>query len=174
MVQRALRILTIPALQRAYGVTNPYQLVERVASANLGQSVNVVRYKTMAESVKEIMEIIARYAPVWSRTGGTPLFNDDVAPPAVGRADILNEDRDKLITQVQYWLAVTGTGDQQVEKLSQPSPSIGAPSIPQLYGSGNGHASVDANAIDKIRQMVSGGSTPSLEQLQQLLPAMRT
>jgi hypothetical protein len=127
------------------------------------------------------MDIIARYAPVWSRTGGTALFSDDIAPvpppvtgiatPAPGRADISNADRDALITQVQYWLAVTGTGDQQVEKLSQPSPSLTAPSIPQLYG--NGSSPVDAGAIDKIRQLVSGGSAPSLEQLQQLLPAMR-
>jgi hypothetical protein len=183
MVQRALRILTIPSLQRAYGVTNPYQLIERVASSNLGQSVNVVKYKTMAESVKGIMDVIARYAPVWSRTGGTPLFSDDIAaaPPAglvaaaviPLRADIADRDRDALITQVQYWLAVTGTGDQQIEKLSQPSPSLSAPSIPQLYGGGNGSAAVDASAIDKIRQLVSGGSAPSLEQLQSLLPAMR-
>jgi hypothetical protein len=183
MVQRALRILTIPSLQRAYGVTNPYQLIERVAASNLGQSVNVVKYKTMAESVKGIMDVIARYAPVWSRTGGTPLFSDDIAPapPVVlvgaavipARADIADRDRDALITQVQYWLAVTGTGDQQIEKLSQPSPSLTAPSIPQLYGGGNGSAAVDASAIDKIRQLVSGGSAPSLEQLQSLLPAMR-
>ncbi len=177
MVQRALRILTITSLQRAYGVTNPYQLIERVASANLGQSVNVVKYKTMAESVKAIMDIIAKYAPVWSRTGGTPLFNDDL--PAAGGiglvvgppGDINNQDRDDLINRVQYWLAVTGTGDQQVEKMSQPSPSLATPSIPQLYG-GNGHAQMDASAIDKIRQMVSGGSAPSLDQLKQLLPAM--
>jgi hypothetical protein len=90
---------------------------------------------------------------------------------SAARADISNTDRDALITLTQYWLAVTGTGDQQVEKLSQPVPSIASPSIPQLYG-GNG-SSVDANAIDKIRQLVSGGSTPSLEQLQQLLPSMR-
>jgi hypothetical protein len=181
MVQRALRILTIPSLQRAYGVTNPYQLIERVASTNLGQSVNVVKYKTMAESVKGIMDLIARYAPVWSRTGGTALFNDApqalplgnvLAQPVIAHPDISDVDRDALITLSQYWLAVTGTGDQQVEKLSQPAPSIASPSIPQLYG-GNGQGHMDASAIDKIRQLVSSGSAPSLEQLQQLLPAMK-
>ena len=163
-------------------MSNPYQLIERVASSNFGQSVNVVKYKTMAESVKAIMDVIAKYARVWSSTRGTPLFNDDIVgqqvvlaagnvAPAIG--DINNQDRDDLIIRIQYWLAVTGTGDQQVEKLSQPAPSISSPSIPQLYGGGGGGSPVDAGAIDKIRQMVSSGSAPSLEQLQQLLPAMR-
>lgn len=172
MVQRALKILSLSSLQRAYGVTNVYLIVERVAAANLGQQVNIVKYKTMAESVKAIFDIIAKYAPVWSRTGGTPLFTDDVVQiNAAGRqvGDIADADRDELINRVQYWLAVTGTGDQQVEKLSQPVETKATPSIPLLGGGGS---PADANAIDKLRQMVSSGSAPSMDQIKSLLPTM--
>ena len=175
MVQRTLKILSIQSLQRAYGVTNVYLLVERVASANLGQQVNVVKYKTMAESVKAIFDIIAKYAPVWSRTGGTPLFTEDTAGSTfntgvAARGDVADADRDELINRVQYWLAVTGTGDQQVEKLSQPVETKPSPSIP-LLGGGSGSAA-DANAIDKLRQMVTSGSAPSIDQIKSLLPTM--
>jgi hypothetical protein len=171
MVQRALRILQIPALQRAYGVTNPYQLMERVAGSN-GYAINVVKYKTMAESVKSIMHIVAKYAKVWSSTAGRPLFNDAPAMIQLGvgqgvlpPVDINDADRDTLLNNVQYWLAVTGTGDQQIEQNSRPVESKPTSSIPMLGAGGGG-----GDAMDKLKQIVQGGQAPSLEQLQQLIP----
>ena len=165
MVQTALKILSIQSLQRAYGVTNAYQMMERIAASNLGQTISVVKYKTLAESVKALLDIIAKYSTVWSRTAGTPLFSEG------GRAgDIRDADRDTLFNQVQYYLAVTGTNDDTVEKLAQPVEAKAAPSIPMLSG---GTGSADAGAIDKIRQMVSSGQPISPADLNNLLPAMR-
>ena len=165
-VQSAIRILSLPAILRAYGVQSPYQVIERVAQNDFNQQVNVVKYKTMAEAAKEIHDIIARNAALWSSTLGIPLFTE-VVNGATVRGQLPEADQSRLFTHAQFWLAVNGVADQQVEKLSQPVESKAGPSLPLLHAAGGG-AGLDA--IAKLQQMVSSGSTPSLDQLKTLLP----
>jgi|GEM_PF-3152615 len=161
-VQQAIRILTLPQVLRTYGVTSPYQVLERVAGNDWNQQLNIVKYKTMAEVVKAVHDIVAANSTVWSSTRGTPLFTEPGAPPGD-----LARVQDQLFSHAQYWLAVNGVQDQQVEKLSQPVESKAGPSLPLLTGAG-GQAGLDA--INKLQQMVSTGGTPSLDQLKALLP----
>jgi hypothetical protein len=176
-IATALDILNQPSVQKAYGVTNPYQLIERVASAEFGVTPNIVRLRTMADAGNKILNIVANYHNVWTRSNGLPLFQERVPGsevPAPG--DILLKDRDELMNQTQFWLAVNGIKDDQVDKLSQPEQARYEPSIPTFAGmlpGGNGAAGngkVGADTVERLKQMVLQGQAPSLDQLKQLLP----
>jgi hypothetical protein len=173
-IATALDILKQPSIQKAYGVNNPYQLIERVCATEFNFTPNVVKHRTMADSGKKIMDIVAKYAKAWSNTGSGTLFEEPVFDPnnqLVQRFDIPKEDRDQLILQTQYWLAVNGIKDDQVDKLSEPEVSVYAPSIPSIGHVGaNGKANGGGNdGMERIKQMVSQGQVPSLDQLQQII-----
>ena len=132
----------------------------------------------MAEAGKAIIDIVAKHADKWSRTGAAPLFSEQApgynssfsVPP-----DIPDEDRDTLLRQTQYWLAVNGIKGEQVGKYSEPEIAAYAPSLPSFGGFGGGGATKgngqSSDGMEKIKQMVTQGQVPSLDQLQQLFSA---
>jgi hypothetical protein len=98
-----------------------------------------------------------------------------VAPPAgqAGQATIPLARARELMAQSEYWLAVNGIKDEQVDTYAQPSESAIAPSIPSFGGGNgysNGHANGNGDIADQLRQMVASGQAPTLDQLQRLLP----
>lgn len=175
-IDLALDILKQPSVQKAYGVTNIYGVIERVAASEFNMTPNIVKNRTMAEAGKSIIDIVAKHADKWSRTGAAPLFSEQPVGPGnyYGAApDIPDEDRDTLLRQTQYWLAVNGIKGEQVGKYSEPEIAAYAPSIPSFGGfggstKGNGQSS---DGMEKIKQMVTQGQVPSLDQLQQLFSA---
>jgi hypothetical protein len=171
-VESALNILKQPAVQKAYGVTNLYQVIERVASSEFNSTPNIVKHRTMAEAGKQVIDIVAKYAHVWNKSDGTPLFNESTTGEGI-RSDISDEDKSILLVQTQYWLAVNGVKDAQVDQYAEPEMSKYAPSIPSFgsFGSGSAPAastpaSGNHDQMDKIKQMVTSGQMPSLDQLQ--------
>jgi hypothetical protein len=165
-IASVIDILKQPSIQRAHGVDNPWRVIERVSAREFGQVPNIVRYRTMADAGKKILDIVARYAAVWTSTSGRPLFPEFNGYGDPGPSDISADDQRELMRQTEYWIAVNGIKDDQVDQYSQPVESTVAPSIP-AYGGGNG---VDSS-VDQLRQMVAAGQTPTLDQLKQLLPA---
>ena len=164
-ITKALDILKMPQVQKAYGVSNPWQVIERVAATEFGAAPNIVKFRTMAESGKAILDLVAKHAKAWSATTGRPLFTEDVLRVD---GDIPVQDQEDLMRHTQYWLAVNGIGDDQVGKMSQPSDTAYAPSIP-AYG-GVGGTGTGGDAMEKIKQMVQTGSAPSIDQLKQMFP----
>jgi hypothetical protein len=168
-IESALNILKQPSVQKAYGVTNLYQVIERVASTEFNSTPNIVKHRTMAESGKQIIDIVAKYAHVWNKSDGTPLFTE-IFNGKVSNSDISDNDRTILLVQTQYWLAVNGIKDAQVDQYSEPEMSKYAPSLPSFgsSGSSSGTSSNTSNPdqMDKIKQMVGQGQMPSLDQLQ--------
>jgi hypothetical protein len=79
-------------------------------------------------------------------------------------ADIPLEDQNALFNETQYWLAVNGIADAEVDRRSQPVVAAYAPSIPTAGGGLDG-----AGNIDQLRQMISQGQMPSMDQLQQMI-----
>ncbi len=171
--ERALRILSVPEIMSAYGVHSPFQVVERVCATDLGGKVpNVARLKTMAEAGKAILDIVARHTVAWQGSTGRPLFDDPVSSGGgsseddrVRQPDIPRFERDELTRNVDHWLAVNGIKDEQRSRLGEPEVSSPVASIPTVGGDSSGSA-----AFDQLRQMVSAGQTPSLDQLKALLP----
>jgi hypothetical protein len=165
----ALDILKQPSIQKAYGVNGPYQLVETVASQHFGHTPNVVKFRTMAESGKKLLDLVAKYARAWTSTSGKPLFEEDPTPgnSYPPPADIPRADRDAFFLHTQFWLAVNGIKDDQVDKLSEPEAAFYAPSTPIVGRPTNGHGGNEG--IERIKQMVSQGQVPTLDQLQQII-----
>jgi hypothetical protein len=164
-ITRALDILKMSPIQSAYGVKSSLQVIERVSVNEFGAAPNIVKYRTMAESGKAILDLLAKHAKAWSASSGRPLFTDEVTRI---QGDIPSQDQEDLMRNTQYWLAVNGIGDDQVGKMSQPSDTTYAPSIP-AYG-GGGAAGTGGDAMEKIKQMVQSGSAPSIDQLKQMFP----
>lgn len=166
-IERALRILSVPEILSAYGVQSPFQVIERVSAADLGGTVpNVVQRRTMAEAGKIVLDTIAAYTAIWPGSS-QPLFGDTV-DPTINRptnADIPAAVQDKLGRAVEQWLAVNGIKDEQRARLGEPQVSAPVPSIPTAPGDG-----ASGPAFDQIKQMITAGQTPSLDQLKALMP----
>ncbi|MBK7616747.1 MAG: hypothetical protein IPJ08_20715 [Burkholderiales bacterium] len=174
----AMEILKKPQVQAVFGVTSPYQVIERVSRTEFGSVPNLLMAINVGEAEKGIHDLLAKYLPAFLEgNSGQPLFDIQGAGFGVGFAaggiqgSIPTVDERQLKTYAQAWLAARSYGDAQVEKFSQPQDSPYTGSMPTFGGAGGGAGSGDV--MDKLRQMVSSGSAPSLDQLQQLLPAMR-
>lgn len=171
---RAIEILKLPQVQKAFGVTNPWQVVERVSISELGVTPNIVKYRTMAEASKAIFDLLARKTRELSLANSAKPFlweefrTDPRYEGVNGAGDLSYEETASLLRAVQHWLAVNAVPGDQVQKLSQPSEAL-VPSLPSFGGNRN-----DSNeVVSRLRQMVASGNAPSLDQLQQLIPAMR-
>jgi hypothetical protein len=97
-IASAFAILKPPEIQKAYGASSPYQVIERVASLELGAAIDITRYRTRAETGKRIVDILASNSANWMREPRQPLFRSA-------------KDRNDLIQSVEQWLAVTGVPD---------------------------------------------------------------
>lgn len=179
----AFSILQNPIIQNILGVTTPYQVIERTYIANYGKAPDIVRLRTMAVSGKAVLDIVARNAPAWTNQTGLPLFPNPYLPlpagvgAAVGAAiqtAINLADTIALIQNTNLILATNGVQYSDIDKKSQPQLVPYSPSLPALSGL-SPTASTGANGsgamMDKIKQMVSAGQTPSIDQLKALLPA---
>jgi hypothetical protein len=82
-VQSAFDILNTPEIQSAYGVDGPYKVIERV-SPEIGGTPNIVKYRTLADSGKKILDLVAKYTSIWSGGTGNPLFSD------AGQTNVVN------------------------------------------------------------------------------------
>lgn len=173
----AMNILKQPSLQAVFGVTSPYQVIERVSRTEFGSVPNLLMAINVGDAEKGLHDLLAKYLTAFLEVNSAqPLFDFGVvtngspsARPSIPGSIPFTDER-QLKTHAQAWLASRSYGDAQVEKYSQPQDSPYTGSMP-TFGGGGGAASGDV--MDKLRQMVSSGSAPSLDQLQQLLPAMR-
>ena len=179
----AVGILKQPSILRAYGVTNALQVIERVTAREFGSVPNIVKFRTMAESGLAILEIVARNSTVWVSASDDSLFGGNVIAGSAalrtsltpGSGSLPIEDQRALIRHTQFILAVQGVPQEQVDRLSQPVDAVYAPSVPSFDGISVAPASADGATatIERIRQMVSTGTPPTIDQLNQLLPAGR-
>ncbi|MBC7898736.1 MAG: hypothetical protein H7070_01665, partial [Saprospiraceae bacterium] len=163
-IESSLGILNQPSVQKAYGATNLYQVIERVSSSEFNLTPNIVKHRTMAEAGKQLIDLIAKYHFVWNRSSGLPVF---VEPGRAGEID--DPDKTAFFTLTQQWLAVNGIKDAQVDQYSEPEMSQYAPSIPSFGGFNGGSSSnggTSPDQMDRIKQMVTQGQMPSLDQLQ--------
>ena len=73
-IQAALNLLKLPDIQQAWGVQSAWQVVERVSAQEFHSTPNVVKYRTMADSGKKILDIVADKSSAWTSTSNQPLF----------------------------------------------------------------------------------------------------
>jgi hypothetical protein len=162
-VIQALDILRLPQLQKIYGVTSPFQVIERVTMNEFGQAPNIVKYRTLAESGKNILNALARNFDKFALTTGGQLFTTLTVP-----GDISLQDTQIFVNESNAWLAVNAIGSEQTEKMSRLEDTKYSPSMPI-----GGAQPASPDLADKLQQMIKSGSAPSIDQLQSLLPSFK-
>ncbi|MFV0385045.1 hypothetical protein [Paracoccus sp. (in: a-proteobacteria)] len=169
-IRRVMKVLNLPSVRTAFGVTTPWQVIERVSQREFGITVNTVLHRTLAVETQRIMGIIADNHTVWSNTtGGRPLFSSNTIT-----GDLSLTDSDALIIAAQHFRAVTGIGDGLMNEYSEPVEVYAAPSLPSgggMAGMGGGAmAGVNMEGISQLRNLVNSGQTPSPDQILSMLP----
>jgi hypothetical protein len=164
-------VLGQETLQRSYGVTGPWQLVERVSAVEFGSTPAIVQHRTRAQAIKDLLDLLAGYAPELSRSGAVRRFlpsAEDLRGPVKGgsRPTVSVRDYERMVAAANNLLAVGGVTEDEIARFSAPVASAARGSIPTVGGDGQ----VDQAGIDQLRQLISQGQTPSIEQLQRLLP----
>jgi len=128
-IRQTKRMLSHPQVMGAFGAHSYVQLIERVTAMTTGSQINPVRQRVLAEAGSQVMLWIGENAPV-------------LASPTPPTADKFREEM--LLSNVEKWLAVTGTTDAQVEQFSEPQVVRSQPTIPALSLGGAGAALKDA------------------------------
>ncbi len=172
-------VLGQETLQRAYGVTGPWQLVERVSAVELGSTPSIVQHRTRAQAIKDLLDMLAVYSTELSRSGGVRRFLPNIddlrgANAAAGTTSTVSVgDYEKMISAANNLLAVGGVTEDEIARFSMPVPSSARGSIPTVGDMAGSNGSNGSNGIgmanlDQIRQLAQQGQ---LAQLQQLLGA---
>jgi hypothetical protein len=157
-IQTALNILKLPDIQQAWGVQSAWQVVERVSSQEFKTTPNVVKYRTLAESGKRILDLVAKNSAAWSSISDKPLFPTPTTNGSLNGAqgsDISAADQYQFMRHAEYLLAVKGTKDAEVLQSSQPSDTATSPSIPSLDGASGATGTPDI--AGQIQQMLQQG-----------------
>jgi hypothetical protein len=119
-----IKLLSDSEVLNAYGARDMWQVIDQVATLELGGARNSVRYRTMAKAGAVIIRWLANNA---EKLAGASFDNvlDNVQilnppPPRPGQKPTTNPTDADLVNACEQWLAVTGTPDGRVEQYSQP------------------------------------------------------
>lgn len=149
-INDVLTMLAYPDVVGAYGARDVWQLVQLVSDMQLGGAVNSVRQRIMARNGAEVMQWLADNAKVLSGAVTPPNFlggSSPGLPPAP-----LPIPEQKMVDNVNAWLAVTGTTDDVVKKYSEPVELRAQPTVPQLFSLSSMQGAQDAmrNAMQQL------------------------
>jgi hypothetical protein len=124
IVKDSIEILSNPDITNAYGARDMWQVVDQVATLELGGAKDSIRYRTMAQSGAVVIRWLANHADVLATAGNGPVLDVEViadgAPRLSGDKPTTNPNDQDLVNACEQWLAVTGTQDEQVEQYAQP------------------------------------------------------
>jgi len=131
-INEALEILKNQELRSAYGAKDPWQLIDQVSALELGGNKNSVKYRTMASAGATVFAWLANRAKLLSSSYYAPIL--DVSqlqnvPYQTTRPTKDPSDYD-LVGACDQWLAVTGTQEESVEKMAEPTEAPVMPSRP--------------------------------------------
>ena len=134
-IREIIGLLSDPDIKTAYGARDMWQVIDQVASLELGGAKNSIRYRTMATSGAIIIRWLAERAAVLVSTDQiivldvNQLRNLNSLRARGVKATVKPTDRD-LVDACDQWLAVTGTADKSVEDYAQPVEGPNATSRP--------------------------------------------
>jgi ATPase family associated with various cellular activities (AAA) len=104
----ALRaVLQTPGIQQAFGARDMWQVIDRVASRELGGAVNVKRFRALAQAGSSILQWLADHADALNKPA--PLVTGP--PPRV----------EELIDAVESWLASSSAPHGETDIDSEPT-----------------------------------------------------
>lgn len=124
--QKIIELLSDPEIQAAFEARDPWQVVQNVATFELGSRPNVPRGRTRAESGVIIIRWLAnRRARLLRPQSASILSHDDICEGRTAasqnkKPNIYPTDCD-LVAACAQWLGVTGTQEAQ---LPEPAPPV--------------------------------------------------
>ncbi len=124
-IRDIIDILGDEEIRSAYGARDIWQVIDQVATLDLGGARNSVRYRTMANSGAIIIRWLAENANLIGRAGRGDLFSQSDLLGSSGGTEatqpLVKPTNRDLIDACDQYLAVTGTPDTRIEEYSQPS-----------------------------------------------------
>jgi hypothetical protein len=163
-IQTAFKILGSSEIQSAYGVSGPYQVIERVSTQDTGSSANIVKFRTLADAGQKMLNIVAKYSTVWNGSSGKPLFPDEGGSGTAAVADATSAVADAITAgfsatiaafskkqngEVDHVEAAGGQPDEQPAPAAASTSSSGTPS--------------DISAADQAELMRQAGNWLSVQ-----------
>ncbi len=173
-IRQCIDIIDHPEVQKAYGVSGPWQVVERVSAMTSGTTPDIQKNRALAATGKAIVDMLASKA----KAIGASLAADPLFPPINRRTShgtttepvgLHQAEYDVLINHVENWLAANTVNDAQRFEESQLRESAPSTSLPNFGGVGGASGGVDSEAVkNQLMQMVSAGQMPTADQVEQL------
>lgn len=124
-IREIISLLSDSDIKTAYGARDMWQVIDQVASLELGGAKNSIRYRTMATSGAIIIRWLAEHAAVLVSTDQiivldvNQLRNLNSMRARGVKPTVAPTDRD-LVDACDQWLAVTGTAEKNIEEYAQP------------------------------------------------------
>jgi hypothetical protein len=126
-IQMMINLLGDPEVMGSYGARDMWQVIDQVATLELGGARNSARYRTLATCGAIITAWLANNVERFNRPAGAKVIDvDEVlsAYPSTAGANATTKPTDyDLVNACELWLADTATSDDRVEELSQPRES---------------------------------------------------
>ncbi len=135
-IQQIIELLSDAEIQNAFGAKDPWQVVAKVAAAELGVRPNVSRGHTRGESGMIIIRWLAnRRARLLRPRSANILRHEDICEGRTAasqnkKATVYPTDSD-LVTACEQWLAVTGTEEAQLAEQAPAGPASGPQDLQQ-------------------------------------------
>ena len=121
-----IQLLSNKELQRVFGATSPYDVIEQVAQTELGGARNSSKYRMLATSGAIITNWIADHAHRLRDATSPMIHLSEVAhPPAreAGATAVSKPTDYDLVNACEMWLADSAMGEDRVAMLSEPRES---------------------------------------------------
>jgi hypothetical protein len=120
-----LKLLSDTEITSAYGARDLWQVVDQVATIDLGGTANTNRYRTMAIAGATIMSwLAANSTKIQNKNTKSPLIKIRTSRPRQNELlkIALKPTDDDLLNSCEQWLLVSGISDEQIETFAQPRP----------------------------------------------------
>lgn len=118
-----IRLLSDPDIRNAYGARDMWQVIDQVATLELGGAKTSSRYRTLATCGGIITAWLANNVQRITRPTGPIIDIDDVRSPlprSNGQSATKNPTDYDLVNACELWLADTAVTDSRVDELAQP------------------------------------------------------
>lgn len=112
-----INLLSNPEIKSAYGARDMFQVIDQVATLELGGAKNSIRYRAMADSGAVIIRWLANNGSRLMSSYGNVL---DLTQKGNSKTPKINPTDYDLVNGCEQWLAVTGTPDARVIEYAQP------------------------------------------------------
>lgn len=146
-------LLQDPEILGSYGARDMWQVIDQVATYELGGAKTSSRYRTLATCGTIISAWLANNVARINQTTGPLIDIDQVRNPDVAsnhRATVNPTDYD-LVNACELWLADTATSDTQIEEMSQPREA------PQMTSKPVPIPALARDMLDGLGDMGAGG-----------------